>query len=138
MAGGRLMEIGRVNTLRLVAAGGEPTEVQLERRHGPSGEEEITASVAGETLTLSLLPGEGGGLMRIGSRLQRYFALRRGAGVQLWIGGDTYDFAVPEAGVGAAGAAGREPLPPGGIVEAPMPGRVLKMLVTAGEEVEAA
>src|SRR3954454_12909808 len=123
MAGGGPLEAGRVSPLRLAAAGGEPAEVQVERRRSPGGEEEITVSVAGETLTLTRHPAEDGGWLRIGTQRHRYVALRRGAGVQLWIGGCTYEFAVPEAGAGAAAAGGRGALPPGGLIEAPMPGR---------------
>src|SRR5205807_2296525 len=93
-------------------------------------------SVAGESLTGTHLRAEGGGLLRIGDHLHRYFAASGSGTVDVWLDGETYHFALPAAAEQKRGAVGQGALSPGGIVEAPMPGRVLQLLRQPGDRVE--
>ena len=111
-------------------------EVQFEVSHAGDGGATFKMRVAGETLAGSRSPAEEGGVLRIGPRALRYYASVRSDVLDLWLDGATYHFALSvreEPGPRSAAGAG---LPPGGVVEAPMPGRVLLVEVRAGERVE--
>jgi len=125
-----------VSIVTLATVGNEPLQVHLEHQRGSEGEDRISAFLDGKSLALSRFPAENGGVLRIGDRMARYYALRRERSVHIWIGGQTYEFAAPEGAAPTPGTADRAVLPPEGLIEAPMPGRVLKILVAPGQEVE--
>jgi len=125
-----------VSVVTLRPEGCAAVEVQFEVSHAGDGGATFKMRVAGETLAGSRSPAEEGGVLRIGPRALRYYASVRSDVLDLWLDGATYHFALSvreEPGPRSAAGAG---LPPGGVVEAPMPGRVLLVEVRAGERVE--
>lgn len=74
------------------------------------------------------------GVLRIGSRVLRFHAARTKDHLHLWLDGEEYHFDLSPA---AEGRHAPGVLPPDGVLTAPMPGRVLKVLVGPGDAVGA-
>lgn len=126
-----------MRTLLLQLAGAsEPVEVRLGVRDTSScatGLAEI-GDAAREFEAVETHPG--GGFLRLGGRVIRFQATRRGDSLLFWMDGEQHQVEIVprtarRAGAGA-GASG-----PGGDVTAPMPGTVLKILVSEGDAFEA-
>lgn len=111
--------------------GTAPVSVEVEWRESGAG---FALTLEGRTVTGSgIVNPDGEGLLRIGSRVVPFYAVRAGEELQLWLGGQTYWFTLAERGPRRSG----QLLPAGGEVVSPMPGQVLKVLVQPGQAVEA-
>jgi 3-methylcrotonyl-CoA carboxylase alpha subunit len=111
-------------------ADGTPVEFEWQNRGG-----EFALTQNGESLSgVGELSTGGEGVLRVGSRVVPFYAVRLGDGMQVWVDGETYEFTPPRAGAPRASVGA---LPPGGEVTAPMPGRILQVRVSPGEEVAA-
>lgn len=126
-----------MRTLLLKLSGeNEPVEVRLGARDGSSGGLGLV-EIGGEDREFDAIETHaGGGFLRLGGRIVPYHAARRGDALLLWIDGEQHRVEIVprtarRAGGGAAGAG------PGGDVTAPMPGTVLKILVSEGDAFEA-
>jgi 3-methylcrotonyl-CoA carboxylase alpha subunit len=118
----------------LQPAGSAAAPVEVEWEEGPGGA--FTLALAGQTLEgQGSLGPDGEGVLRIGSRVLPFFAVQVGTELHLWLEGEVYRFARPQAG--RTGPHAPATLPPGGGIPAPMPGQVLKVLVEPGGQVEA-
>jgi len=112
--------------------GGVPVEAEVELQ--PGGE--FSARVAGAPFEgrVDRLSGCEGTL-RLEERAIPFVAVRVGAELHLWLGGQVFRFAL-ETPADPARTPGSRALP-SGEVRAPMPGRVTQVLVQAGTEVSA-
>ena len=126
-----------MRTITLVPVGGEPVETRVEIQPESEGWQEFAVSLPGEIVSGARLLSAGGAALRIGSRLLACYTVRRGEELQLWIDGESYRFSQAKEGAVAREAASAGALPAGGVIEAPMPGRILKLLVAPGDRVPA-
>lgn len=126
-----------MRTLLLRLAGAtEPVEVRLGARDATSGALGLAEIGDAEREFEAIETHPGGGFLRLGGRVVRYQATRRGDSLLLWIDGEQHSVEIVprtarRAGAGAGGSG------PGGDVTAPMPGTVLKILVSEGDAFEA-
>lgn len=110
-------------------SGGEAFEVEILARDGRA----IRARIDGREVSALLDQlGDGSAMLSIGGRRLRLLGARRKDAILVAVGPRTYDFAPAEAGARRArgGLAASE-------VTAPMPGKVLKVLVKDGDLVTA-
>ncbi len=120
--------------ITLRPADGESIEVGLQTRAEEDGSTAFVLEQSGTTVDgIARLDSRGEGTLHIGDRMLPFHTARVGDELHVWLAGDVYRLAVcqPER----AGPAGAALLPPGGEVRAPMPGRILKVLVKEGESV---
>jgi glutaconyl-CoA/methylmalonyl-CoA decarboxylase subunit gamma len=114
--------------LRRVGDGGE-LEVEILARDG----ERIRALVLGREIEATLEPGsDRTSIITIGGRRCRTAAVKTRAGVIVAVGPSTFEFSAVEEGARRHGRGLAAPE-----VTAPMPGKVLKVMVSEGETVEA-
>jgi acetyl/propionyl-CoA carboxylase alpha subunit len=93
-------------------------------------------SLDGQLFEVELLGQDATGLvLRLGGRTVRAWLERRDDGCRVTIGGEVYDLGRVRSGGGARGR--RHAGPDTGRVVSPMPGKVTKVLVQAGDEVVA-
>lgn len=113
-----------------------PLPVELDRRDLPEGGVEF-ALRAGEGILAgaAALDAEGEGYLCLGARRVPFYAVRVGDSIEVWLGGEVYRFGL--ARPRGRGPGGALPPPPGGRIEAPMPGLILKVLATPGQRVDA-
>ncbi len=120
--------------------GEKPVEVRLERMIDErAGAYWLTAGDASLEIEVQSAGEAGGGVMRAGGRVHRYFAARRDGKVFVWLDGRTHVLEIVERTVQRAGAGGAEVSRRGGsgAITAPMPGTVLKILAESGAAIEA-
>jgi biotin carboxyl carrier protein len=114
--------------LRRAGDGGE-LEVQILSRDGVR----IRALVRGREIDATLEPSsDGAAVITIGGRRYRTAALKARAGAIVAVGPSTFEFTAIEQGARRHGRGLAAPE-----ITAPMPGKVLKVMVSAGETVEA-
>ena len=125
-----------------VAGEASLVEVLLERA-ADARDGAYVLAIGDERAEIEVLPDEtgsgsggGGGLIRTGSRVHRYAAIRRGDVVHVWLDGRTYALEAVERGARRAGGMAG-PAAGGGAITAPMPGTVLKILAAPGQAIEA-
>ncbi len=110
-------------------SGAKEHEVEITSREGRA----IRARVDGREVSATLdQPGDGSAMISIGERRFRILGARRKDAILVAVGPRTFDFVPSEAGARRArgGLAASE-------VTAPMPGKVLKVLVKDGDRVAA-
>ncbi len=121
--------------VRLKAPGAaEPIDVSLDQTPGDG--DAYTAKFGKKKIGVQVeSTGDGSGLLHISGRVVPYHVVRNDGTLYVWVGGRTYRFEVVERTArrskGGTAAARRSDL------TAPMPGTVLKVLVSAGQKFEA-
>ncbi len=124
-----------MKTTLSTAAHPDPVAVELQRPD-PDDPTNLVAVIDGEAHEIDLAAtGPTSGLIRLNNRISRYVTHREGDRILVWLDGQSYTFNVVDtapkrSGAAAAGASGN-------LINAPMPGTILKILVDAGDSVQA-
>jgi len=113
--------------------------IKLRRAAADDYEVEITAQsdgliegrINGEPLTLHLTASANSAVLRIGSRVWRVLIARRRDSILVALGPNQFEFRIPKNVRKRRGVAGAQQ------IEAPMPGKVLKILVVPNQPVAA-
>jgi glutaconyl-CoA/methylmalonyl-CoA decarboxylase subunit gamma len=91
----------------------------------------LRGRVNGKDLELQLYPALSGAVLRLDGRALRVFTVRRRDSILVSIGPAQFEFRIPEAVRKRRGGSAVQ------MIEAPMPGKVLKLLVEEQQQVEA-
>jgi len=117
--------------MRLVPAGSDPIEVELERER----DDRFTCRVEGAQLSGELIltaPGET--VLRTGDRTFPVYAARVGRELHVWLDGSVYRFRTEEETAGRAGPTANGTA---NDIRAPMPGKIVEVHARAGAPVSA-
>ncbi len=112
----------------------EPLSVSIEKVADGSPHD-FRVALDGRTLDAEIeLAADGSGWIRMGGKVVRFFGNRRSDDVQVWYGGQVYDFKKIDANGPNAAKAGGAMMPE---LIAPMPGTILRILVADGDSLSA-